>query len=158
VVLRRAHPPPVRGNRAHFSMISARAGEPRRVRLVRAFTRSRARGVQDPEREYMDKNVSLIRPRACSIPRRLLLGLAALLALPRRARGGEGTHHARPVRGVHGLPASLNCRWWALGWVGLFQRGVASFRGCSRSSINRSRSRAWRARGARRAPRPRVPP
>jgi ATP-binding cassette, subfamily B, multidrug efflux pump len=119
---------------AHFSTISARVQESLAgVRLVRAFTREK-RELDEFEglnREYMEKNLRLIQTSGLFNPSLAFFsGLAALLALylgGREVVKGHITLGQFVAFTVY--LASLNWPMVALGWVvGLFQRGVASFR------------------------------
>src|SRR5207244_6314880 len=108
LVLRRAHPPPIRGDPgALLRDLGAGPGEPgRRAAGARVHARgARARRVRGPEprvpREERapDPDLGLLP----ALPRLLLGAGGPARPLPRRPRGPGGPHYAGTVRGLYGL-------------------------------------------------------
>ena len=118
---------------AHFATVSARVQENLAgVRVVRAFVRE-PREVEDFQalnREYLDKNLALIRTSGVFHPALgFLSGLAALIGLYLGGREVVARHITLGQFVAFTVYlAKLNWPVFALGWViSLFQRGMASF-------------------------------
>jgi len=118
---------------AHFATVSARVQENLAgVRVVRAFVRE-PREVDDFQalnREYLDKNLALIRTSGVFHPALgFLSGLAALIGLYLGGREVVARHITLGQFVAFTVYlAKLNWPVFALGWViNLFQRGMASF-------------------------------
>jgi ATP-binding cassette subfamily B protein len=118
---------------AHFATLSAKVQENLAgVRVVRAFAREAAEieEFRDLNREYLDKNLQLIRTSGLFYPALAMLsGTASLLAL---YLGGREVVAGRMTLGQFvAFTVYLGMLNWpmvALGWViNLFQRGMASF-------------------------------
>lgn len=118
---------------AHFATLSAKVQENLAgVRVVRAFAReaTEIEEFRDLNREYLDKNLQLIRTSGLFYPALAMLsGTASLLAL---YLGGREVVAARMTLGQFvAFTVYLGMLNWpmvALGWViNLFQRGMASF-------------------------------
>ncbi|HTK30470.1 MAG TPA: ABC transporter ATP-binding protein [Candidatus Saccharimonadaceae bacterium] len=118
---------------AQFAMLSAKVQENLAgVRVVRAFTRERGESdeFRDLNRDYLDKNLQLIRTSGLFYPALAFLsGTAALLALYLGGREVIATHITLgQFVAFTWYLGMLNWPMVALGWViNLFQRGVASF-------------------------------
>ncbi len=118
---------------AHFATLSAKVQENLAgVRVVRAFAReaTEIEEFRDLNREYLDKNLQLIRTSGLFYPALAMLsGTASLLAL---YLGGREVVAGRMTLGQFvAFTVYLGMLNWpmvALGWViNLFQRGMASF-------------------------------
>ena len=118
---------------AHFATVSARVQENLAgVRVVRAFVREPAEieDFQALNREYLDKNLALIRTSGVFHPALgFLSGLAALIGLYLGGREVVARHITLGQFVAFTVYlAKLNWPVFALGWViNLFQRGMASF-------------------------------
>jgi ATP-binding cassette, subfamily B, multidrug efflux pump len=101
------------------------------VRIVRAYAQEDAeiRGFDEPNREYIDRNITLIRTWAMFMPSlQALLGMSFLIVL---WRGGfQFLNHQISLGAFVAFYAFLGVLMWpmiALGWVtNIFQRGAAS--------------------------------
>ncbi|PYP41197.1 MAG: ABC transporter ATP-binding protein [Gemmatimonadetes bacterium] len=118
---------------AHFATVSARVQENLAgVRVVRAFVREPGE-IEDfhaLNREYLDKNLALIRTSGVFHPALgFLSGLAALIGLYLGGREVVARHITLGQFVAFTVYlAKLNWPVFALGWViNLFQRGMASF-------------------------------
>src|SRR4029077_13610555 len=101
------------------------------VRIVRAYAQEDAeiRGFDEPNREYIDRNITLIRTWAMFMPSlQALLGMSFLIVLWRG--GNQFLNHQISLGAFVAFYAFLGVLMWpmiALGWVtNIFQRGAAS--------------------------------
>jgi ATP-binding cassette subfamily B multidrug efflux pump len=101
------------------------------VRIVRAYAQEDAeiRGFDEPNREYIARNITLIRTWAMFMPSlQALLGMSFLIVLWRG--GNQFLNHQISLGAFVAFYAFLGVLMWpmiALGWVtNIFQRGAAS--------------------------------